>query len=78
MLMSREAIRESNLRRLRARLEPLKGAQVIGVDVADVGLGEPAPLLIMHMPDGSKVAVIVLSDPEGNGPGHLDLQKIED
>lgn len=62
---------------VREHLEPLRGATVIDVDVADVGLDEPAPLLIMRLADGNMVAVMVYSDPEGNGPGHLELQRID-
>lgn len=51
---------------------PLVGARVTQIvnDGAYMGL-------VFIKPDGAQVVVWVLSDTEGNGIGHLDLQPVE-
>lgn len=58
------------------RLLPLIGAKIVSIvvdseDDPDVYCG-----LIIKLPNGSKKELVFLSDPEGNGPGHLHIGSI--
>jgi hypothetical protein len=50
--------------------------QIVGGTIERIMTDRDAPEyygLIVKMPDGSPTTVWVLQDPEGNGPGHLDI-----
>ena len=51
----------------------LIGRQINGVLWEEIE-GQPLPVLVLsgHGRDGQPAYVVVLADPEGNGPGHLD------
>ena len=59
-------------------LSVLKGGQVIDTAAIvedDFGYSEVYSVLLIKAPDGSIYQVEVLRDPEGNGPGFLDIHK---
>lgn len=39
---------------------------------------DKVPVIILELPDGSKVSLLALRDPEGNGPGWLEIQLDQD
>lgn len=47
----------------------VKGKRVVDIVEADIGFGERAPALVFE--DG--VAVVILRDDEGNGPGAVEV-----
>lgn len=64
------------------RLGHIEGGTIthVGVAVEDWNEGisdtpwwQVLPVLTVTMPDGLKYQCVVLQDPEGNGPGHLDI-----
>jgi hypothetical protein len=60
-----------NMRHLKDRLQPLVGAKLESIEI---GTGNDAALdLILRLPDGRSVLLGVWRDPEGNGPGWLDI-----
>ena len=64
-------------------LKPLEGATITHVGVAVENFGsddnpwwEVIPVLTVETPLGSQYQVAVLQDPEGNGPGWIDINEI--
>ena len=52
----------------------LKGAHIVEATVLDEEFtDEVIPVLLVKTPEGKFYQVDVLMDPEGNGPGHLDI-----
>lgn len=64
------------------RLAKLMGGRVVEVGVyrSEADAYDPEqdwPALVIELPDGTRVAVVANQDPEGNGPGHLELAELE-
>lgn len=58
------------------RIMPFIGAKIISVivdsdDAPDVYCG-----FILQLQDGTKKELVFYSDPEGNGPGHISINKV--
>lgn len=52
--------------------EKLVGCRILSVRWREID-GQPMPVLVMIKRDkGPVFPVLILRDPEGNGPGHLD------
>lgn len=52
----------------------LMGATITGIVKTDLGYGAgTAHGLCFRMPEGKTMVAWILCDPEGNGPGHLDI-----
>ena len=64
----------------KVRMQQLVGATITKAEPAvDVAEGfEVWPVLEVETVDGRKLVVEVSSDPEGNGPGHLELSAPDD
>lgn len=60
-----------------------KAQKLIGAELVDVQLtgeeefGYEAVVLVFRGKDGKEFGAVVLRDPEGNGPGWLDVQEAE-
>ncbi|MFQ5503442.1 MAG: hypothetical protein ACE5F1_01440 [Planctomycetota bacterium] len=56
----------------------LAGAEIVEITEIEVpGYRQAADVLIVRRPNGSMVAVTVMADPEGNGPGALHFSDLE-
>jgi hypothetical protein len=57
----------------RERYAKLMGGTIVGIQWEELE-GQPVPSLVLcgQGRDGQPAHVVVLADPEGNGPGHLD------
>jgi hypothetical protein len=61
---------------IRQRLEPLVGAKITLVDgLVDETCGrwEAWPILVLSLPDGTERTLLIGRDPEGNGPGWIEI-----
>lgn len=52
---------------------PLVGGKIVGICMDDVEFGEPCVGLRVQR-DGMETRAWILQDPEGNGPGHLEIE----
>ena len=57
----------------RKHLEQVKGGEIVGIIVSDEGDEEPYCGFLVRLPNKKYYQVVALRDPEGNGPGHLDI-----
>ena len=62
---------------VKEHMSVLQGARVIDATALDDD-GEVFPILLMRTPGGTFYQCELLMDPEGNGPGFLDIHKRED
>lgn len=62
-----------------ARLNKLVGARITSVGIApdEFGLFDPWPILVLRK-DGKQIVVQVSQDPEGNGPGFLFIDGVDE
>ena len=70
---------QMEMKYLDEQLSALVGCKIVGVQIEyndGDGLGEAWPVLVLER-HGRTWALVVQRDPEGNGPGHLDLQALE-
>lgn len=61
------------------QLKTLTGATIIQADFlpCEDFDNQQVPVLLLRLPNGSLVTLLALQDPEGNGPGWLELQADE-
>lgn len=55
------------------KLEPLVGAEVVGLARSGEGDCEEFVGLVFRLPDGQKKVLFFLRDDEGNGPGSFSI-----
>lgn len=53
--------------------QQIVGGCVTGIAWDVDSFTRPAPVLTVRMPSGTKLQCAVLCDPEGNGPGFLEI-----
>lgn len=53
--------------------QQIVGGRVAGIAWDVESFGEPVAVLMIKMPSGKTMQCAVLCDPEGNGPGFLDI-----
>ena len=57
--------------------QQIVGGTVTGIAWDVESFGEPTPVLMVKLPSGRTLQCAVLCDPEGNGPGFLDIAEAE-
>lgn len=57
--------------------QQIVGGCVTGIAWDVESFGEPVPVLMVKLPSGRTLQCAVLCDPEGNGPGFLDIAEAE-
>jgi len=57
--------------------QQIVGGRVTGIAWDVESFGEPVPVLMVKLPSGRTLQCAVLCDPEGNGPGFLDIVEAE-
>jgi len=55
-------------------LQPLIGATIIRVEAEPSEYADAWPVLYVKLRNGSIKALIIQRDPEGNGPGHVEIE----
>ncbi len=66
---------------VRYTAEYLKKNRVIGGRVVDVEVldgDDPLACLVVERADGTEVLLWIMCDPEGNGPGWIDVQDVDE
>ena len=59
---------------MKEHMSVLKGAQIVETTAIEEDFdNEVVPVLLVKTPEGKFYQIDVLMDPEGNGPGHLDI-----
>lgn len=55
--------------------QQIVGGRVTGIAWDVESFSEPVPVLIVRLPSGRTLECATLCDPEGNGPGFLDIEE---
>lgn len=55
--------------------QQIVGGCVTGIAWDDESFGNPVPVLLVKLPSGCILQCAVMCDPEGNGPGFLDIEE---
>lgn len=53
--------------------QQIAGGTITGIAWDVDSFTHPAPVLMVRMPSGTKLQCAVLCDPEGNGPGFIEI-----